>query len=136
MTGIDVVIKRPGKNPIVKNTANTLTNFQEKVNGNIELWPCANRVIMVVNEDGRRLHNEAVRQKEEFIRNERDEIDPKLLPFLICNFYTGGEEFFLGLERPIYGPAIFCGDAGDDFGTLGKKNIENLKKMLSEEWVL
>lgn len=133
MTGIDVVIKNPGVNPFKRNTANTLTNFQSKVGGNIEVWACANDILMIMNEEGKLLHKEAVKQKDEFIRGERDEVEPSLLPFLIPNFYTGGYDFFNGLEDLIFGPVIFCGDAGDDFGTLSRSAAAFLKKFLTED---
>lgn len=135
MAVIKVITKKPGKNPVARNIINTVQNFENKVGGRFECLVCANNVIMVYNDEHKALHEEAQAQLKEFTKGKRDEIDPKLLPFLIPNFHTGGFEFFSGMDEAIYGPVFFCRDLGDDFGALYPKNIEMLKNFLSEDWV-
>lgn len=50
-----VIIKRPGERPISTNISDTLENLQKHVGGYIEIFPLATDLVVICNEEGKRL---------------------------------------------------------------------------------
>ena len=87
MEKIKVIIKRPGEDVgHVTWISNTLENLQKNVDGNIEVIPIANNILMICNEDGKNLGLEK-------------------------NFIMG-----MMLKDTVVGTVIICGQDGEEFG--------------------
>lgn len=85
MATIEVLVKDPGKAPVIQKVENTLEAFQELIGGNIEAVTKKEMgLVMLVDEEGK----------------------IKGLPANFADYQ---------LEDVIVGRAVFVGDAGDDF---------------------